>query len=50
MWVLCQYTGGDYRFTPDNYVTCRNVMSRRVVMLAHGVMCDVRHPRQEGVL
>ena len=40
----------DYRFTPYNYVTCKNVMSRRVVMVAHGVMYDIRHPRQEEAL
>ena len=43
-------TGEDYRFTPYNYVTCRNVMSRRVVMLELGVMYDIRHPRQEEAL
>ena len=25
-------------------------MSRRIVMTKHGVMCDVRHPRQEEAL
>ena len=25
-------------------------MSRRVVMTAHGVMCDIRYPRQEEAL
>ena len=24
-------------------------MSRRVVMTAHGVMCDIRYPRQEDI-
>ena len=42
-------TGGDYRFTPYNYVTCKNVMSRRDVMVACGVMYDIRHPRQGGL-
>ena len=35
---------------PYNYVTCKNVMSRRVVMVVHGVMYDIRHPRQEEAL
>ena len=30
MWVLYHYTGGDYSFTPYNYVTCRNVIGIRV--------------------
>ena len=42
--------GGDYRFMPYNYVTCKNVMSRRVVMLVRGVMCDIRHLCQEEAL
>ena len=35
---------------PYNYVTCKNVMSRCVVMLARGVMYDIRHPSQEEAL
>ena len=50
IWVLYHHTGGDYRFTPHNYVTCKNVMSRRVVMVARGVIYDIRHPRQEEAL
>ena len=49
-WVLYHYTGGDYRFTPYNYVTCKNVMSRRIVMVACGVMYDIRHTRLEEAL
>ena len=33
---------------PYNYVTCKNVIGRRVVMLAHGVMYDVSHPLPRG--
>ena len=36
--------------TPYNYVTCKNVMGRRVVMVAHGAMYDIRHPRQEDAI
>ena len=50
IWALYHYTGGDYRFTPYSYATCKNVMSRHVVMLARGVMYDIRHPRQEEAL
>ena len=32
----------DYRFTSYDYVTCINVMSRRIVMVASGVMYDIR--------
>ena len=35
---------------PYNYVTCKNFMNRRVVMVARGVMHDIRHPRQEEAL
>ena len=45
MWVLYHYIGGDYRFTSYNYVTCINVMSRRIVMVAHGGMYDIRQLR-----
>ena len=30
------------------YVTCRNAMSRRIVMTAHGVMCDIRSSAIRG--
>ena len=33
-----------------NCVTCKNVMSRRVVMTVHEVMYDIRYPRQEEAL
>ena len=42
---LYHYIGGDYRFTSYNYVTCINVMSRRIVMVACGVMYDIRQSR-----
>ena len=42
MWVLYHYIGGDYRFTSYGRVTCMDVMSRRVVMVARGVMYDIR--------
>ena len=42
--------GGDCGFTPYNYVTCKNGISRRSVMIARGVMYDIRHPRQEEAL
>ena len=45
IWVLYHYIGGDYRFTSYNYVTCINVMSRLIVMLARGVMYDIRQSR-----
>ena len=47
--LLCRRPG-DYRFTSYSYVTCRNVMSRRIVMIARGVMYDIRHPCQEEAL
>ena len=34
---------------PYNYVTCKNVMSRRVVMVARGVMYDIRHRQKEAL-
>ena len=36
--------------TPYNYVTCRNVIGRRIVMVERGVMYDISHPRQERAL
>ena len=45
IWVLYHYIGGDYRFTSYNYVTCINVMSRLIVLLARGVMYDIRQSR-----
>ena len=38
---LYWYVGGDYGFTPYNYVTCKNVMSIRIVMVTRGVMYDI---------
>ena len=43
--MLYHYIGGDYRFTSYNYVTCINAMSRRIVMVARGVMYDIRQSR-----
>ena len=45
IWVLYHYIGGDYRFTSYYYVTCINVMSRRIVMVARGVMYGIRQSR-----
>ena len=49
MGLILLYRRGFY-ITPWNYVTCRNVMSRRIVMTTHEVMCDIRYTRQEEAL
>ena len=49
MGLVLLYRRGFY-ITPYNYVTCRKAMSRRIVMTTHGVMCDIRYPRQEEAL
>ena len=36
------------KFMPYNYVTCKNVMSRRIVMVARGVMHDIRQSAPRG--
>ena len=33
---------------PYTYVTCRNVMSRRIVIVARGVMYDIRQSAPRG--
>ena len=48
IWVWYCYVGGDYRYTPYIYVTCRNVMSRRIVIVACGVMYDIRQSTPRG--
>ena len=35
----------DYGFTSYNYVTCINIMSRQIFMVARGVMYDIRQSR-----
>ena len=47
--VWYHYTGGDYRLRL-NIMLLVKCYSRRVVMTAHGVMYDIRYPRQEEVL
>ena len=46
---LYHYTGGDYRLRLDIMLLVK-CYSRRVVMTAHGVMYDIRYPRQEEAL
>ena len=48
--LLYQGGGGLYCALELCCLYCRNVMSRRVVMTAHGVMCGVGYPRQEEAL
>ena len=49
IWVWYHYTGGDYRLRL-NIMLLVKCYSRRVVMVAHGVMYDIRYPRQEEAL
>ena len=49
MGLVLLYRRGLYIYALE-LCYCKNVMSRRIVMTTHGVMCDVRHPRQEEAL